>query len=126
MHSFSTTLANVHDVSRGPSTIVRWGAASVGDAGLHRSAEAGSEPGTGGGVAVAMKPSQRRKLDPESPVALMERVKSSIRAESLSSTVIGSGTPLLGREADIRVHQEPAPEPHRGSATGAWPRTWNG
>ena len=58
---------------------------------------------------VAMKPGQRRKLEPDSAEALGEKVKASIRAKSLPSTTIGGGTPILGREAAIRLCQEPAP-----------------
>ena len=125
-HSLSATSANVHDVTEA-HRLLRGGERQVwGDAGYIGVRKREENLGPEVDWQVAMKPGQRRKLEPDSAEALGEKVKASIRAKSLPSTTIGGGTPILGREAAIRLCQEPAPESHRGSATGAWPRTGSG
>ena len=57
---------------------------------------------------VAMKPGQRRKLEPGGPAAIGEKVKASIRAKSLPPTAIGGGTPLPECEETMGLRQEPA------------------
>ena len=58
---------------------------------------------------VALKPGQRQKLEAGSETALAEQVKTSLRAKSLPPTTIGGGISLLDGEAEVRLHQEPAP-----------------
>ena len=123
VHSFSTTSANVHDVTEA-HRLLHGGERQVwGDAGYIGVQKRAENLGLVVEWLVAMRPGQRRKLEPDSAEALKEKAKASIRAKSLPQTVIGGGTPLPGREADIRLCQEPAPERHRGYATGAWTRT---
>ena len=61
---------------------------------------------------VAMRPGQRRKLEPGSLATFAERVKSSIRAKSLLPTAIGGGHPFL----DVKGHFDYAKVRYRGLA----------
>jgi IS5 family transposase len=63
---------------------------------------------------VAMKPGQRRKLEPGSPAALGEKVKASIRAKVEH--------PFLDVKR-LFGYAKSLPSRKRGCATGAWPRT---
>jgi IS5 family transposase len=81
VHSFSTTPANVHDVTEAHRLLHGgewqvWG--DAGYQGVHK-----REENREGEVEwqVAMRPGQRRKLDPGSEAALAEKVKASIRAK---------------------------------------------
>ncbi len=81
VHSMSATAANVHDVTEthnllhGGETVV-WG--DAGYQGVHKKEE---NLGLGVEWRVAMRPGQRRKLEPESEEALAEQVKASVRAK---------------------------------------------
>ena len=81
VHSMSATAANVHDVTEthnllhGGETVV-WGDAEY--QGVHKREE---NLGLGVEWRVAMRPGQRRKLEPESEEALAEKVKASVRAK---------------------------------------------
>ena len=81
VHSLVTTPANVHDVTqahqllRGEETEV-WG-----DAGYIGVQKRPENLGLAVEWQVAMKPGQRRKLEPGDPVAIGEKVKASIRAK---------------------------------------------
>ena len=89
VHSFSATSANVHDVTEA-HRLLHGEESQVWGFGLHRSAQAGGEPGIGGGLAGGNGPGQRRKLAPGNPAA------------------------LRGKGQGIDTGQEPAPESHRG------------
>ena len=81
VHSMSATAANVHDVTEthnllhGGETVV-WG-----DAGYQGVGKREENLGLGVEWRVAMRPGQRRKLEPESEEALAEKVKASVRAK---------------------------------------------
>ena len=81
VRSMSATAANVHDVTEthnllhGGETVV-WG--DAGYQGVHKREE---NLGLGVEWRVAMRPGQRRKLEPESEEALAEKVKASVRAK---------------------------------------------
>ena len=125
VHSMSATGANVHDVTEahkllhGGETVV-WG-----DAGYQGGHKREENLGLEVEWRVAMRPGQRRKLEPGSEEALAERAKASVGAKSLPPTAIGGGAFLPEAEAAVRVRQGPAPESHRGCVTGDWRRTWN-
>ena len=81
VHSLSTTSANVHDVTEAHRLLHGgeqqvWG--DAGDVGVQKRYE---NLGMAVDWQVAMKPGQRRKLDPESDADLGEKVKASIRAK---------------------------------------------
>ena len=81
VHSMTTTAANAHDVTQahnllhGGETVV-WG--DAGYQGVHKREE---NQGLEVEWQVAMRPGQRRKLDPESEEALAEQAKASVRAK---------------------------------------------
>ena len=81
VHSFSTTSANVHDVTE-THRLLHGGESQVwGDAGYVGVQKRAENRELAVEWQVAMKPGQRRKLEPGSLVALAERVKASIRAK---------------------------------------------
>jgi len=81
VHSMSTTAANAHDVTEtrhllhGGETVV-WG--DAGYQGVHRREENLELEVE---WRVAMRPGRRRKLEPDSAVALVEKAKASVRAK---------------------------------------------
>ena len=81
VHSMSATAANAHDVTEthhllhGSETVV-WG--DAGYKGVHKREE---NLGLAVDWRVAMRPGQRRKLEPESEEALVEKAKASVRAK---------------------------------------------
>jgi IS5 family transposase len=81
VHSLTTTPANVHDVTE-THRLLHGGESRVwGDAGYVGVQKRGENQELTLDWQVAMKPGQRRKLEPGSLVALAERVKASIRAK---------------------------------------------
>jgi IS5 family transposase len=81
MHSMTTTAANVHDVSEA-HRLLHGGESQVrGDAGYRGAGKREENRGREVNWQVAMRPGQRRKLDPGSGEALAERNKASIRAK---------------------------------------------
>ena len=81
VHSLSTTSANVHDVTQA-HRLLHGGEQQVwGDAGYIGVQKREENLGLVVDWQVAMKPGQRRKLEPESPAALAEKDKASIRAK---------------------------------------------
>ena len=81
VHSFSTTPANVHDVTEAHRLLHGgewqvWG--DAGYQGVHKREENREREVE---WQVAMRPGQRRKLDPGSEAALAEKVKASVRAK---------------------------------------------
>ena len=81
VHSMTATPANAHDVTEthnllhGGETVV-WG--DAGYQGVHKREE---NRGLEVEWRVAMRPGRRRQLDPESPEAVAERAKASVRAK---------------------------------------------
>ena len=81
VHSMTATPANAHDVTEthnllhGGETVV-WG--DAGYQGVHKREE---DRGLEVEWRVAMRPGRRRQLDPESPEAVAERAKASVRAK---------------------------------------------
>ena len=123
VHSLTTTAANAHDVTEahrllhGGETQVWCDAGYQGvhkrDENLEREVE----------WQVAMRPGKRRKLDPESPEALAEKSKASVRAKSLPPTTIGGGAPVPESEAGVRLRQGSLPgagEEHGASGAAFW------
>ena len=81
VHSLSTTSANVHDVTEA-HRLLHGGEQRVwGDAGYSGVQKREENLGLAVDWQVAMKPGQRRKLEPDSWLALAEREKASIRAK---------------------------------------------
>ena len=81
VHSLSATSANVHDVTEA-HRLLHGGEHRVwGDAGYIGVQKREENPGLAVDWQVAMKPGQRRKLEPDSAAALREKVKASIRAK---------------------------------------------
>ena len=81
VHSLSTTSANVHDVTEA-HRLLHGGEQRVwGDAGYIGVQKREENLGLAVDWQVAMKPGQRRKLEPDSTAALGEKVKASIRAK---------------------------------------------
>ena len=81
VHSLSTTSANVHDVTEA-HRLLHGGEQRVwGDAGYIGVQKREENLGLAVDWQVAMKPGQRRKLEPDSWLALAEREKASIRAK---------------------------------------------
>ena len=81
VHSFTTTSANVHDVTE-THRLLHGGERRVwGDAGYIGVQKRQENLGLPVDWQVAMKPGQRRKLEPGSPAALGEKIKASIRAK---------------------------------------------
>ncbi len=105
VHSFSTTPANVHDVTEAHRLLhggewQAWG--DAGYQGVHKREENREREVE---WQVAMRPGQRRKLDPGSEAALAEKVKASVRAKSLPPTAFGGGAPVPEGEAGVRLLQ---------------------
>ena len=123
VHSLSKTAANAHDVTEAHNLLHGGERVVWCDAGYQAVHKRSENLGLEIDWQVAMRPGKRRKLDPGCDEALAEKLKASVRAKSLPSTAIGGGTPLPAGEACVRLRQEPALEPHRRSATGAWRRT---
>ena len=81
VHSLSTTSANVHDVTEA-HWLLHGGEKQVwGDAGYIGVQKRPENRELAVEWQVAMKPGQRRKLEPDSPAALREKAKASIRAK---------------------------------------------
>ena len=81
VHSFSTTPANVHDVTEA-HRFLHGGEKQVwGDAGYIGVQKRQENLELDVEWQVAMKPGQRRKLEPDSPAALGEKAKASMRAK---------------------------------------------
>ena len=81
VHSLATTPANVHDVTEA-HRLLHGGESYVwGDAGYVGVEKREENRGLAVEWQVAMKPGQRRKLEPGSAAALEEKVKASIRAK---------------------------------------------
>ena len=80
-HSFSTTPANLHDVTQAHRLLHSGESQVWGDAGYVGVQKREENLELAVEWQVAMKPGQRRKLEPGSPAALAERVKASIRAK---------------------------------------------
>ena len=81
VHSLSTTSANVHDVTEA-HRLLHGGEKQVwGDAGYIGVQKRPENRELAVEWQVAMKPGQRRKLEPDSPAALGEKAKASIRAK---------------------------------------------
>ena len=81
VHSLSTTSANVHDVTEA-HWLLHGGEKQVwGDAGYIGVQKRPENRELAVEWQVAMKPGQRRKLEPDSPTALREKAKASIRAK---------------------------------------------
>ena len=105
VHSFTTTSANVHDVTEAHNLLHGeerqvWGYA--GYTGVQKRPE---NLGLAVEWQVAMKPGQRRQLEAGSVAAIEEKVKVSIRAKSLPPTAIGGGTPFPEGQAAVRLWQ---------------------
>ena len=81
VHSFSTTSANVHDVTEAHRLLHGEESQVWGDAGYMGVQEREENLGLAVEWQVAMKPGQRRKLERGSLAALGEKVKASIRAK---------------------------------------------
>ena len=81
VHSFSTTSANVHDVTEAHRLLHGEEQQVWGDAGYIGVQKREENLGLAVDWQVAMKPGQRRQLEPESDAALGEKVKASIRAK---------------------------------------------
>ena len=81
VHSLATTSANVHDVTQA-NRLLHGGESQVwGDAGYIGVQKREENWDSGVDWQVALKPGQRRKLEPGSLAALAEQVKASIRAQ---------------------------------------------
>ncbi len=81
VHSLSTTPANVHDVTEA-HRLLHGGESQVwSDAGYVGVQKRLENLGLAVDWQVAMRPGQRRKLEPGSPAAVAEKVKASIRAK---------------------------------------------
>ncbi len=81
VHSFTTTSANVHDVTE-THRLLHGGERQVwGDAGYIGVQKRQENLGLPMDWQVAMKPGQRRKLEPDSGEAMGEKAKASIRAK---------------------------------------------
>ena len=81
VHSLSATSANVHDVTEAHGLLHGGEQQIWGDAGYIGVQKRQENLGLAVDWQVAMKPGQRRKLEPESAAALREKVKASIRAK---------------------------------------------
>ena len=81
VHSMTTTSANVHDLTELPR-LLHGGESQVwGDAGYQGVDKRPGNRGLDVEWQVAMRPGQRRKLEPESPEAVSEKRKASVRAK---------------------------------------------
>ena len=81
VHSLSTTSANVHDVTEAHRLLHGREKQVWGDAGYIGVQKREENLGLDVDWRVAMKPGKRRKLEPDSPAALAEKAKASIRAK---------------------------------------------
>ena len=117
VHSMTTTPANVHDVTEA-HRLLHGGELQVwGDAGYMGVQKREENLELAVDWQVAMRPGQRRKLEPGSWAALAEKVKASIRAKVEH--------PFL----DVKGHFDYAkslPSRKRGYTIEVWPRTRNG
>ena len=117
VHSMSATAANVHDVTEahnllhGSETVV-WG--DAGYQGVHKRRE---NLGLLVEWRVAMRPGRRRKLEPGSGEALVEKGKASVRAKVEH--------PFL-RLKRLFGYAKSLPRCRTGYATGVWRRTRTG
>ena len=81
VHSMTTTSANMHDLTELPR-LLHGGESQVwGDAGYQGVDKRPGNRGLDVEWQVAMRPGQRRKLEPESPEAVSEKRKASVRAK---------------------------------------------
>ena len=81
VHSFTTTSANVHDVTQA-NRLLHGGETQVwGDAGYLGVQKREENLGLALAWQVALRPGRRRKLEPDSPEARAERTKASVRAK---------------------------------------------
>ena len=93
VHSLSATSANVHDVTE-THRLLHGGERQVwGDAGYTGVQKRPENLGLAVDWQVAMRPGQRRKLEPDSGEAVVEKIKASIRAKSLTPRRRGWNTP---------------------------------
>ena len=81
VHSLSTTSANVHDVTEAHRLLHGRERQVWGDAGYIGVQKRPETLELAVDWQVAMKPGQRRKLEPDSPAALAEKAKASVRAK---------------------------------------------
>ena len=81
VHSLATTAANVHDVTEAHNLLHGGEKVVWGDAGYQGVGKREENQGLEVRWQVAMRPGQRRKLDPESEEALAEKAKASVRAK---------------------------------------------
>ena len=81
VHSFTTTSANVHDVTQAHRLLHGEETQVWGDAGYLGVQKREENLELGVNWQVALRPGQRRKLEPGSEAALAEKVKASIRAK---------------------------------------------
>ena len=81
VHSLSTTADNVHDVTEAHNLLHGGETRVWGDAGYQGVHQREENLGRGVEWQVAMRPGKRRKLDPESPEAMTEKRKASMRAK---------------------------------------------
>ena len=110
VHSMTTTSANVHDLTELPR-LLHGGESQVwGDAGYQGVDKRPGNRGLDVEWQVAMRPGQRRKLEPESPEAVSEKRKASVRAKG------GASVPV--HQAALRLRQ--------GPLQGDCPRTRSG
>ena len=117
MHSMTTTSANVHDVTQA-HRLLHGGEKQVwGDAGYVGVQKREEHLELAVQWQVAMKPGQRRRLEPGDPAAMVEKVKASIRAKVEH--------PFLDVKR-LWGYAKSLPSRKRGYANGAWTRTQNG
>ena len=117
VHSFATTSANVHDVTQA-HRLLHGGERQVwGDAGYIGVQKREEHLELAVQWQVAMKPGQRRKLEPGDPAAIGEKVKASIRAKVEH--------PFLDVKR-LWGYAKSLPPRKRGYVIGVWPRTRNG
>jgi IS5 family transposase len=81
VHSFTTTSANVHDVTQAAALLHGAEQQVWGDAGYVGVQKRPEHQGRAVTWKVALKPGQRRNLAPESAAALAEQRKASVRAK---------------------------------------------
>ena len=108
-HSMSATAANADDVTQANDLMHRGETEVWSDAGYQEVHKRRENLRLLVEWRVAMRPGNRRKLDPESGETLAEKVKASVRAKSLPPSPMGGGAPLPEAEASVRVHQGTLP-----------------
>ena len=106
--SFTTTAANVPDVTEAHNLLHGGETAVWGDAGYRGVHQREENLGWEVDWQIAMRPGLRRKLDSGSGEALAERNKAPMRSKSLPPTGIGGGASVPEGQAGVRVRQEPA------------------